>query len=400
MAKTVVVVSTIVDTIIKEQQKDVTFFIFKSLEELDQYITRTPIRAQTLYFSRDVIPLTNTSLNYLVSLLDKVFFKVDEVVYITEKGSDEIESVKFLINTKEYKNWEIIQGQLNREFVTGVVNGSARTDISQSKRKAVFRVPKSEYVREKTRQTELIEGEAYVDDDEAIQEMPDEKMPVYLPPEREHICQCYDIVGIPSDERTMFVFIMSQYLATHGKTLIVERDWEYHKLGEMTTKSGVDFESVTVEELFHNANVVFQKIRDTRHKLIIVLASSRKEYNYSFVFNLLYNNLEDALSYIIREDDFGEEPTESKFTVVTSNKMYDILHTCSKINMNFIRHLKFVTITQSNMLDMRLPNSLVVDMIIRDVLNSEDIPPSELLSINSLKLGLEDGYDLRSVMWN
>ena len=130
MAKSVVVVSGYVDTTLREQQKDVNFYIFKTLEELDKFVERTPIRAETLYFSRDTIPLVNTSLNYLVSILEKVFFRVDDVVYITEQGSEEIDSIKFLVQSKSYDNWEIIQGALTREYITGVINGSARSDFT------------------------------------------------------------------------------------------------------------------------------------------------------------------------------------------------------------------------------------------------------------------------------
>lgn len=79
MAKYMVVVSSYIDATIKEQQKDITFYLFKTLEELDEYIQKTPIRADTLFFSRDAIPLANTSLNYLVAILERVFFKVDPI---------------------------------------------------------------------------------------------------------------------------------------------------------------------------------------------------------------------------------------------------------------------------------------------------------------------------------
>ena len=38
MAKTIVVISTYIDNTVREYQKDVTFYLFKTLEELDSYI--------------------------------------------------------------------------------------------------------------------------------------------------------------------------------------------------------------------------------------------------------------------------------------------------------------------------------------------------------------------------
>ena len=130
MTKAIIVISSYVDVSVQEVQKDTQFFMFKTLEELDEYIQHAPIRARTMFFSKDAVPLANTSLNYLVSLLEKVFLRVDNVVYITETGSPEIESVKFLIKDRGFDNWEIVQGALTREFVTGVVNGSGRDDLS------------------------------------------------------------------------------------------------------------------------------------------------------------------------------------------------------------------------------------------------------------------------------
>ena len=160
MTKAIITISNYVDVSVQETQKDTKFFMFKSLEELDEYIQHAPIRANTLFFSKDAIPLANTSLNYLVSLLEKVFLRVDNVVYITETGSSEIDSVKFLIKDRGFDNWEIVQGALTREFVTGVINGNARDDFSNAKRKAVYRVPKSEYVRQQSRHSNLLERRA------------------------------------------------------------------------------------------------------------------------------------------------------------------------------------------------------------------------------------------------
>lgn len=399
MAKYMVVVSSYIDATIKEQQKDITFYLFKTLEELDEYIQKTPIRADTLFFSRDAIPLANTSLNYLVAILERVFFKVDHVVYITEQGSDEISSVKFLIKAKNYDNWEIVEGALTREYVTGIVSGAARQDQSTTKRKAVYRVPKKEYVRNKSRQTSLMEEVRYLDDDDLMQKMPDEKMPLYIPSEQTQVCVSYDIIGDNCEERTLYSFVMGQYLSTHGKTLLLERDWEFHRLGEEVTKSGVDCDIFYVDELYADATKVFDDIRHSKTNLIIVLNRKRMEYNYNFLFNLLYNNLDDYLMFAVREGYYGEEPTESKYTVVFPNKMCDVLDMLQRVNMNFLRHTKFVGIHQNVLTELRMPTADSIRSVIEDILNSQEIASVELLEMDSLKLGIDSNYDLGSALW-
>lgn len=397
--KSIVVLSGLVDSTLKEYQKDVTFFIFKTLEELDEYVTHTPIRAETLFFTRDAIPQVNTSLNYLVNILDRVFFKVDNVIYITEPDSPELKSIDFLIKDIGMSNWEVITGALTREYVTNVINGSARDDFTNTKRKAVYRVPKEAYVRERSKQSELMEAEKYPDDDEILKEMPNEKIPVYIPPERGSICQMYDIVGDDVIERTLFSFIIAQYLATKGKTLILERDWEFHSLGECVTKSGVKCGIFYVDDILSDPLNTIEKIRDCKEKLVAVLCKRKFQYNYSFVFNLLHSRLLDYFVYAVREDVFGEEPTEGRYSVVFPNTMMGVLSMCKNINMNFIRYTKFIGVHMDTLKELRLPTTEAISAIIEDVLNTHDIQNVELVSISSLIMGIESNYDLRSVLW-
>lgn len=397
--KSIVVLSGLVDSTLKEYQKDISFYIFKTLEELDEYVTHTPIRAETLFFTRDAIPQVNTSLNYLVNILDRVFFKVDSVIYITEPDSPELKSIDFLIKDIGMSNWEVITGALTREYVTNVINGSARDDFTNTKRKAVYRVPKDAYVRERSKQSELMEAEKYPDDDEILKEMPNEKIPVYIPPERGSTCQMYDIVGDDIIERTLFSFIIAQYLATKGKTLILERDWEFHTLGECVTKSGVKCGVFYVDDILSDPLNTIERIRDCREKLVAVLCKRKFQYNYSFVFNLLHSRLLDNFVYAVREDVFGEEPTEGKYTVVFPNTMMGVLSMCKNINMNFIRYTKFIGVHMDTLKELRLPTTDSISAIIEDVLNTHDIQNVELVSISSLIMGIESNYDLRSLLW-
>lgn len=397
--KSIVVLSGLVDSTLKEYQKGISFYIFKTLEELDEYVTHTPIRAETLFFTRDTIPQVNTSLNYLVNILDRVFFKVDNVIYITEPDSPELKSIDFLIKDIGMSNWEVITGALTREYVTNVINGSARDDFTNTKRKAVYRVPKDAYVRERSKQSELMEAEKYPDDDEILKEMPNEKIPVYIPPERGSTCQMYDIVGNDIIERTLFSFIIAQYLATKGKTLILERDWEFHTLGECVTKSGVKCGVFYVDDILADPLNTIERIRDCKEKLVAVLCKRKFQYNYSFVFNLLHSRLLDNFVYAVREDVFGEEPTEGKYTVVFPNTMIGVLSMCKNINMNFIRYTKFIGVHMDTLKELRLPTTDSISAIIEDVLNTHDIQNVELVSISSLIMGIESNYDLRSLLW-
>ena len=83
MSRTIVVISELIDATIREGQPDTTFIIKHSMAELAEHIETTPIRADYLYFTQDVIPHTNTSLNFLTQMLENPFLKVDNYFVVS-----------------------------------------------------------------------------------------------------------------------------------------------------------------------------------------------------------------------------------------------------------------------------------------------------------------------------
>lgn len=398
MLKATVIVSSLVDETIKEEQRDITVYLFKTLEELDEYTNTSPIRADNLFFTRDVLPHANTSINYLVSILERTFIKVDHVIYITEPSSTEIKSIKYLIQNRKYNNWEVIQGALTREYVKGVITGSARNDFTNIKRKAVYRVPRNTYIKDNIKLSTKLEQDRFPDDDEKMQDMETVVIPEQVPTPADTVCVSYDIVGHSCDERTLYCFIVAQYLSTHGKTMIIERDIDYHRLGDYITKSGVDCEHVLIEDLYANPSAVLDRIRRTNKDLVAVYCKRRVPYSYSFIYNLLYSNLYQTLRYAVRECAFGEEPTESPYTVVFPNTMPGVLHMCEAVNMAFLRYTNFVAVYTNTLPSVRIPRGDTIKLVIEDILNKNNISDVEIVAITSLLLGTESTYDIRSVL--
>lgn len=396
MSKTIVVISAYVDTTIKEYQRDVNFLLFRGLEDLDKYITQTPIRAETLFFTKDVIPMVNTSLEYLSSMLAKVFLHVDNVIYITERNSPELVSIKFLIKTKKYTNWDIIEGVLNREYITSIINGSGRTDISQSKRKAIYRIPRDTYIAAQNRKNRSLE-DAYADDDASLEQMDDEAIPVYIPPERDKICEIYHIVGSGCDERTVTVWLLSQYLSLSGKIVIVERDSDYHKLTEYATKSGVEYRLIEIADLLAEPYQTLELARTCSEHLVIFGSVARTKYNYAFIFNLVYNYLMADIDFMVREDAFGEEPTTSKYTVAFPSNMIGALRACDGIDNNFISRANFVGVNFASLPEMQIADTQAMRDILSDVLNYP-IERVSIMNVKSLKIRGSVDYDIRGVL--
>ena len=66
--KSIIIISGMVDATIKEYQPDVEFFMFRSLEALESYLDKNPIRANLLFMTQDVVGGKNTTFSYLRSI--------------------------------------------------------------------------------------------------------------------------------------------------------------------------------------------------------------------------------------------------------------------------------------------------------------------------------------------
>lgn len=394
MNKTVIIVSTHVDVIIKEQQPDVKFILFRNLQELSAYVENTPIRANTLYITREtLLPAVNTSLNFLMTMLDNPFLAVDKVEYITEVDSVEINSIQYVIEDLGITNWRITKGALTREFVTGIISGTLQSDEITPMRKAVYRQRKDVYIKDKLKNKESLE-ESYLSEEDILSDIEDEEVTPIVPMQVEEVCKTVTIAGLDLEERTVFSFIMAQYLSFSGKTIIIEKDFEYLRLSDIASKSNTVYVKIDVEELFQNTEEVFRFIRNTNNKLIVLTCSQRSDHDYQFLCNFIYNNLVDSLSYLVVESDMKELNLYSQYVTVLPNNIIDVIKTIEQVPDNFENNAKFVGISMKNINELKILDSDALTVIVKDLLQVSYDFEVPVLNISSLKLG-GAAHDLR-----
>lgn len=399
MAKTIVIVSSLVDSTIREYQADVTFHLFKTLDELDAYVETSPLRASELFLTKEVLPNVNTSLNYFIQMLENPFLKVDKITYITEVDSPEIASVNYIIEQKKYNNWEIVEGHLTREYVAGIINGNLRNEVLNPKRKAVYRMPRETYLKERLKNRDYLEEE-YLDDEKQLRGIPDITQVSDTVTDSSRICEIHNVVGNDCDERTAFAFLLAQYMSFSGKTLILERDVRYHRLTEFVTKSGVEgIMLVEVSELLENPVKVIERIRASSSKLIVVGSIEYVEYTYSFILSILYNNLLRDIRYLVQEMDYAEAPTTEHYICAFPATIIGILSMCDGIDPATLNNAQFVGIDMNQLPTLLIGNSQAVKLIMEDVLERPNLPV-QLIRIQSLKIGGDSKYDLRSIIEN
>ena len=388
--RTVVVISNLVDSTVKEYQPDVDFILFHTLNDLGEYIQTTPIRAESLYMTRDVFPESsvNSNLTYLFGMLENPFLGVNRVVYITEKDSTELVSINYILESKNVTNWDIIEGVLNREYVTNVINGTMDQDDWTPKRRAVYRMGKEEYYRSRREEKKSLEDH-YESDDELLTGIPDVE-PISEPiVDRESSCEVKHFVGIDSFERTALAFLGAQYLSLSGKTVIVEKDYDYHMLTELVTKSEVDCELFLVEDLLRDPNKVLGNIRHCNKSLIVIGSKERIVYSYTFIVNVVINNLMEDITFFVEEDTFDEVPED-----IPSNTS-GICKSTENIDRNYVDKATFVGVNLNALPEICIKSSETLALILKDVLDIQDIEAA-VVSITSLHLR-GDTYDMNSI---
>lgn len=393
---TVLVVSGLVDSTIKEYQPDVEFSIFHTLQELSDYIETTPIRAEVLYITKDIFPTSsvNTNLIFLLNMLDNPFLGVTRVVYITEEDSQEIVNINYILEQQGLDNWTIVKGAVTREYISNIINGTLDDDDVDVKRKAVFRMPREAYYREqrekkKSLDTPYVTDEDYLAGVEVVE-------PIETPlPEVNTSCVIKHIVGIDCLERTVSAFMCAQYLALSGKTLILERDWDFHTLTEFVTKSGVDCTLILVEDLLRDPIKTVDVIRKCSSSLVVVGAIQRMQYDYMFMVNVLVNNLMSDISYFVEEDLFTDIPDDLEHTIIVPANMIGLLKTTECIDRNYLHSATFVGVELKYLPEIGIKSSDVIVTILRDVLDNPDIT-CPLISVTSLRLK-GDSYDFSRI---
>ena len=399
MSKSIIVVSSFVDSTIKEYQVDATFHLFKTLDELDTYVEMTPLRADELFLTKEVLPNVNTSLNYFTMMLENPFLHVDKITYITEVDSPEIASVNYIIEVKKYTNWEIVEGHLTREYVAGIVNGVLRNEIINPKRKAVYRVPRETYLKERLKNKDSLEEE-YEDDDHALTGIPDVKVPEETIADKKSVCDIVKVVGNDCDERTVFAYLLAQYLSLSGKTLILESDVDYHRLTEYVTKSKPKSMSLyEVKDLLADPAKTLELIRNSSAKLIVIGCIDRVDYTYAFILNLLYNNLMSNFRYIVSEFSFNEAPMTESYIAVFPANMLGILKMTEELNLTTVKRATFVGVDINQLPELVIDNTEIVQSVMRDVLELDDVTV-QLINVQSLEIGGDSLYDLRSILEN
>jgi hypothetical protein len=378
-----------VDHTIKESRPSDRVYIFNEVKELIDYVENSPIRAEILFVSRDTMaPSENTSLSVLIQTLKNPFFKVDKVIYFTEFGSKEISSINFLLEMEEnFVEWETETGPQTREMFLNIITGMNRSDSSTQSKKRLVRYTREEYIK-KQRKHQASTAK-YVVDEEILQDVELELDGIVESHSvSDSVAKVINITGLQSTERSLFTYILSQYLATNGKVVMVESDYDYLTLTNLVNLSGHQVLQIDVSEFRNGIESVFTKVKRCSESMILITTSNREEYDYGFLCNLVYANLSDSIHALVSERNYKEVEPSMSTIVVLQNSVPQILKALEFLPTVDMRKSKFVCVNSSSVEGLAVPNSNQVSNILSELLQKENVAV-DLINFRSMRIGFD-----------
>lgn len=346
----VFIVADNVDDTIQSQITAYEIKIFRTFVDFEQYVNDNPVVVDSVVITEKTLPFTGQNIARVVQVMQSPFFKmIGSMLYLIGEDTS-LEKVNSLLDTRDIKSWVVYQGDLSMHFIVDIIIGNGRNTTEGLNEVITYRVRAADYIRQQNQLKYKSNENKYLTDEDLLSGIPNIEEPEEINPSQETALDVNYIVGDLCMERSLIVFLLSQYFSMSERTLVVEKDVDYHMLGEMFTKSGLDFEFVAIEDLYKDVDYVLNQIRGSSKKLVYVGTKQRRHYDYTFVMDILESNLKSSFRHIIKECDFDETPYGRYYTIVTANTVPTVLKCCNSLKYDVDPELAtFIGVQSSNL---------------------------------------------------
>lgn len=388
-----------VDESIKSSTAIYDVKIFKSFMELEAHVNKSPTVIDTLVVSADELVFNSINMSRLLQVVNSPFMKIkSSVIYLIDEDQN-IEPVTKFLEDNNLRNWSVYQGDLQSKFIADILSGERRDTVEGQVDVVVYRIRSDEYVRQQQLKKDYENiGKKYVTDEDMLAGIPDEKLPTEVVVTEDGESLTTYIVGADEIERTLICMVVAQYRALQGKTLLVEKDWEYHRLSDMITKAGIQCTTIDIFDLFKDCNATLTRVRECKERLVVFVAKERMYFDYNFVMDILETNLRSDLDYIVRECAYEETPYGRPYTVITRNTVPDILKCCNSLRYSINPNdVVFVGVTVGNLRQLSITNDEMRD-IVECVLEKSNVNTCIVEAEGLTLKGDELSYDILSII--
>lgn len=329
----VFVISSNVDDSIKSTSIYADVTIFKTFTEFENYVNITPIDAAMIIVNSKDLQFTNNSMNRLINILNSTFVALSGNLYYMVDDQDVKSRVENLCKKNDYDKLKCVYSPtLHAKDVADILSGESLSSKETVTEIRTYRVRAADYVRTQKDKEGISYDEAYQSDEDQLSGIADEPVPDDLRSSDstkaiKHVVCCNSL-----RERSAWVALKAQYLCMNGKTLVVERDKEYHTLYDIFSKINIDFEFFDIVDLFRDCSDVVAQIKASKSKLILIGSKNRVDYNYDILMSVLVSNLEDNLDYYIYESDLNQIPYGTKVDVIVPTTVPEILRSVNEMS--------------------------------------------------------------------
>ena len=329
----VFVISSNVDDSIKSVSLYSEVHLFKTFTAFENYVDVNPIDAETIIINSKDLPFTNSSMNRIVAILNSTFVALNGNMYYLVDDEQIKEKVDELCKRNGYDKLKCLYLRtLYARDVASVLTGEALSSKETAVELRTFRIRAADYVRTKGEQESLDYSDKYITDEDELSGITDEPVPEDLRFSSKPKAVRCNICCNNLRERSVWVLLKAQYLAMNGKTLVLERDTDYHTLFDMLTKSDIDYEFFDVVDIIRDVSDVIQQIRSCRSKLIFIGTKARLKYNYDVLLDILMSNLDDNVDYYIYESTLNNIPYGVRVDIVTPTTVPELLRSLNEMS--------------------------------------------------------------------
>lgn len=387
-----------VDDSIQAQVSAYDVKVFKTFTEFENYINVTPVVLETIVISERILPFNNQNMSRVIAVMASPFLKLTgNIVYLIGKNTD-YNTVNNFLDTRDISNWAVYQGDLSVKFITDIIVGNGRKAQEGINEIVTYRVRASDYIKQQNQLKYENNRDKYLTDEDLLADIPSVEEPEEIVPTGEHQLITNYIVGDNTLDRPLMVLLLAQYLSMKQKVLIVEKDFEYHMLGELLTKSNIKFSYFTIDDMIRDVSQVINEIKLANQRLVFIGTKNRRKYDYNFIFDILQSNLKDNFDYMIRECDFDETPYGKYYTVVTQNTVPALLKCCNSLKFEIdTEKVTFVGMQSSNLGALNLTSN-EMKAVIEQVLSCKGVA-AQVVQANGLLLkGDNIVYDILSIL--
>lgn len=389
-----ILVSTIADERFESMFHNQNIKVFKSFDEILELIETTPLRISKLFITEDVTRYNpNPSFTSLVKLLESIFFKTEEIIFITPLYSDSVKRIEFLQQEGLLKDITIIKGKLQKEFIASVIRGDTGGK-PKIKRKEVIRHRRSEYINEHRQNDFVLNQDEHIYTEEEklkkINNQPVTENHIYTYAKNGELIQ---VTGLNNIDNAVFAIVLAQFISGGGKTIFIETDTVYFTASYLLKQGNIKYENIPLNLFYIHPLDFINKIKDSNENLICITGTSEdkdKQFQVYNIINSLYNMMRKEIDYFIFQTGLNNILPSLKNIAVIENDILSSISTAHKIPSSCMENIMFSALDRA-VEGIAIKDSSVLSSIVSEILDRDIQIP--IYNIKSLELG-DESYDL------